>query len=111
MQFGKRRLWEEALTAPVPRSELSAEDLDIPTDVKRKPVGTVPPPDMSGHPAALAMIPAPLHLAVGTPKFTRPPTEDEELRVLIAPTPPPGVMTTSFLKDAPNLQDRLQPAR
>jgi len=114
MQFGKRRPSEEALTAPVPRTELSAEDLDIPTDVKRKPVGTVPPPDMSdmsGHPAALAMIPAPLHLAVGTPKFTRPPTEDEELRVLVAPTPPPGVMTTSFLKDVANLHDRLQTSR
>jgi hypothetical protein len=148
MQFGRRRPSEEALTAPVPRSELSSphvigpgpgsglerEDLEQRTDVKRKPIGTVPPPDFGALaalsdgsarmvtapfplpaipaiPPALVEIPPPVVLATGTPKFTRPPTEDEELRVLVAPTPPPGVMTTSFLKDVAKLHDSLAHSR
>jgi hypothetical protein len=109
MAFGNRRPSEEALTCPIPRSELTAADLEQPTDVKRIAVtatGTEPPVF-----AALADIPVPGELARGTPKFTRPPTEDEELRVLVAPTPPPGVLTTSFIKDIAKLHDKLQHSR
>jgi hypothetical protein len=139
MAFGTRRPSEEALTCPVPRSELTREDLEVPTDVKRRILpchqperlglragafGTEPPP-VAATPVAMmppvatppviaaqfADTPVPGELARGTPKFTRPPTEDDELQALIAPTPPPGVLTTSFIKDIAALHDKLASSR
>jgi hypothetical protein len=77
MAMGRAQPSDDAMTVPVPKTDLGDE-------TKPKP-----------------------RLAAGTPRFERPPTEDEELRALILPTPQPGVMQKSFLKDVSHLHDRL----
>jgi GAF domain-containing protein len=93
LSMGRTRPSDDAMTVPVPKTDLSDErksgEIKLHT---RPPSGTTPP--------------AP-QLALGTPKFERPPTEDEELRNLILPTPQPGVMQKSFLADISHLHDRL----